>query len=357
MTDTGRYLIEKIGVTEKALGVDRRFSYTNVTELRKGEIEVEISREEIFRNLPNTLEDFSSDPDGREGIHTLRSPSGEKVRLRLLQPMRDRILWVVSSVGDVRKEPAHTAELVTQAIMGDVALMLKREGDWYLVCLRDDYLGWIRSWYVHETNRGEVESYNSRANVIVETNVSYVLTEPRVGSLPVSDMVAGTYLVASDSTGDFRRVALPGGKEGYMRVDDVRERAEEEGTRRERIALRAKRFLGIPYLWGGTSTKGFDCSGLVQRIFFIEGVELPRDTDRQALIGKGISHDHINEARGGDLLFFGEGGTVNHVAIYIGNQSFIHAHGEVRINSLREDDPLYDGRFAKSLLFARSVLP
>lgn len=357
MTDTGRYLIEKIGNVEKALGVDRRFSYTNVIELEKGEIEVEISSEEIFRNLPNTLEDFSSDPNGKEGIHTLRSSSGEKISLRFLQPMRDRILWVVSSVGDVRKEPAHAAELVTQTIMGDVALMLKRDGDWYLVCLRDGYLGWIRSWYVLETDRGEVESYNSRANVIVETNVGYVLTEPRVGSIPVSDVVAGTHLVASDSAGDFRRVALPGGKEGYMRGDDVRERATEEGTRRERVILRAKRFLGIPYLWGGTSTKGFDCSGLVQRIFFMERVELPRDSDQQALIGNRIPRDRIDEARGGDLLFFGEGGTVNHVAIYIGNQSFIHARGEVRINSLREDDPRYDGRFAKSLLFARSVLP
>ena len=143
-----------------------------------------------------------------------------------------------------------------------------------------------------------------------------------------------------------------------MRIDDLREKnAHEEGSKRERIALRAKRFLGIPYLWGGTSTKGFDCSGLVQRIFFIEGIELPRDSDQQALIGERISLDHIDEARVGDLLFFGEGGTVNHVGIYIGNQSFIHAHGVVRISSLSKDDPRYDERFAKSLLFARSILP
>ncbi len=123
---------------------------------------------------------------------------------------------------------------------------------------------------------------------------------------------------------------------------------------REAIVGRAERYLGIPYIWGGTSPKGFDCSGLVKRVFGMEGVELPRDTDRQALAGREAP---VGEARPGDLLFFGEGEPVSHVAIALDGGRFIHSYGEVRVNSLLPDDSLFEPKLAASVRFARVILP
>ncbi|MCU0639288.1 MAG: C40 family peptidase, partial [Candidatus Krumholzibacteria bacterium] len=102
--------------------------------------------------------------------------------------------------------------------------------------------------------------------------------------------------------------------------------------------------------------KGFDCSGLVKRVFLMEGIRLPRDASQQALIGAHVGAENRGGAGPADLLFFGEGGRVTHVAISLGGGRFIHAQGEVRINSLGEDDPLFEEKLAGKLLFARSVI-
>jgi cell wall-associated NlpC family hydrolase len=113
--------------------------------------------------------------------------------------------------------------------------------------------------------------------------------------------------------------------------------------------------MGIPYLWGGTSAKAFDCSGFVKRVYELEGIVLPRDSDLQSLVGTMIPYARVGEARPGDLFFFGEGDSVKHVAIHLGEGHFIHAYGLVRRNSLRISDSDYDAKLARSLLFGRSV--
>jgi len=255
----------------------------------------------------------------------------------------------------VRREPTHAAELLTQLIMGETAEALKTEGDWFLVRLPDGYHGWIRSWYVRDESRAEIDAYGERAHSLVVANVGYVLSAADEKSLPVSDIVAGTWIAADHGEGGYRRVTLPGGREGFMREGELVDGAAPSPDRR-RLAERSLRFLGIPYLWGGTTPKGFDCSGLVKRVFLMEGMVLPRDSDRQALVGAVIPKERSEDILPGDLLFFGEGGKVSHVAIYLGHTTFIHASGEVRINSLSKRDSRYDERLARTLLFARSVL-
>lgn len=355
MKNTLELLKKSISRVEEELELDSRFSFSRITAKGSSELSVDLSRNDVMQRLAGVLEDFDDESQTRNSIN-LRSPTGIGVKFALLGGRNDSILWVTSSVADLRKEPDHAAELLNQAIMGETADVLVKEGDWYLARLGDGYLGWIRSWYVAEEEPGAVETYRDRAEAIVESNVAYVLSEPLEGSLPISDIVSGSPLVVIKSEGAFRKVRLPRGRVGYIRADSIG--APPSGSPDGgRILARAKRFLGIPYLWGGTSAKGFDCSGFVKRVFGIEGLDLPRDSDLQSRVGRLISKKGIGEmASPGDLIFFGEGKKISHVAIWIGDGRFIHAQGEVRINSLDENDPQYEEKLAKSLLYGRSVL-
>lgn len=355
MSDELKSLYEAVAAVEKECGLDWRFSYTKLTRPETAVFEIELSCEDVWRGVPGRLEGFSLKKAEGRSIE-LVSRSGLTVRLNHLAAGTDRPLWVVSSVADVRREGAHSAELLTQLIMGEVAYPLKVEGDWFLVRLPDGYQGWIRSWYVRETDAREIASYTAAARAIVEGNVGYVVSGPDERSLPVSEAVAGTRLIAARPSAGYRAVKLPGGKSGFLRSELLADAPEHMEPDRARLVQRAKRFLGIPYLWGGTTPKGFDCSGLVKRVFLMEGVPLPRDADQQALAGIPLPKEHLDGPASGDLLFFGEGGKVGHVAISLGTGLFIHAYGEVRINSLVPGDERHDEKFAKIFLFARSVL-
>jgi cell wall-associated NlpC family hydrolase len=122
--------------------------------------------------------------------------------------------------------------------------------------------------------------------------------------------------------------------------------------------------MGIPYLWGGTSSKGFDCSGFTKTVYFLHGVIIPRDASQQALVGKLVDETgDFSKLQPGDLLFFGEKATeqnpkerVVHVAIYIGNKRFIHAGNPIRVNSLDPSDELYDAHNATRYLRAKRIV-
>lgn len=125
----------------------------------------------------------------------------------------------------------------------------------------------------------------------------------------------------------------------------ARRGARGSAARRESLKNTALRFLGVPYLWGGTTPKGFDCSGLVQRVFRLNGILIPRDSDMQARFGRARTPGGADELRGGELLFFGNSpAQITHVAISLSEGLFVHAHGQVRINALLPDHPLFDGR-------------
>jgi len=113
---------------------------------------------------------------------------------------------------------------------------------------------------------------------------------------------------------------------------------------KEGLVKTAMAFNGIPYMWGGTSSKAIDCSGLVTNVYFMNGIQLPRDADQQTFCGKVVSTEYSPDGlETGDLLFFGKKATdatpedVTHVAMYLGNGEFIHSAGfreRVSINSM-----------------------
>ena len=109
------------------------------------------------------------------------------------------------------------------------------------------------------------------------------------------------------------------------------------------IIERAKKMMGIPYLWGGNSTKGMDCSGFTGTVFRSEGYQLPRDANMQVKLGNEVvPEDDYSNILPGDLIFFGPPDRITHVGICLGGSYFIHCSGDVHINSLDEKDELFN---------------
>ena len=260
--------------------------------------------------------------------------------------LADKRFGIVSvSVGNVRTNPRHQAEMCTQAMMGMVVKLLKKHGGWCYVQLPDNYLGWLEESAMKVTTQAGVESWNAAAKVIATRIFTFVREHPSASSQPVSDAVAGVLLKRLNNAGSWVAVEFPDGRRGYIERSSIDEYGHWKRTRKltpENIEATAKSLIGIPYLWGGTSPKGMDCSGFTKTVFRLNGLELARDAEQQAAVGEvvGKGNDFENLKKG-DLLFFGRKATaerpenISHVGIYLGKKEFIHTPGGagVKINS------------------------
>jgi len=355
MNELIKYLLGLVSLKGKELGLDWRSSWSRITSPADDQIDIELSRGELVDIVASSIERFKPVSSTDQKI-VLTDDSGKTINVILAGKGDKNLLWATSSVVDMRREPQHSSELINQAIMGEAMTGLENRGDWHFVRMEDDYHGWVRSWSVTEAPRSEIEDHFRKANARVEINVGYLLSSTDPGRIPVTDLVSGTFVEVLSENGGFSNIRVPGGKSGYFPSESLGVPGEGRPDRQDIIA-RAEKFLGIPYIWGGTSAKGFDCSGLVKRVYMMEGVSLPRDADQQSSVGKMIALDKIDTVLPADLLYFADGDKITHVAIALGKGRFLHSFGDVRINSYWKDDDLYEEKLAEKLVFARSVLP
>ena len=272
----------------------------------------------------------------------------------------DKVFGIVNvSVTPMREEPRHSSQMVDQAIMGNIVRLLKYDNGWYLVQTHYDYVGWINKSGLFVTNESGKNNWQEKADKSFTGLQNLIRSEPDNNSLPISDIVLNNVVISEPYDNDWSLIHLPDGRKGYLKSKSLRyfNTKSQNNIHSGDIISDAKRMMGTPYLWGGNSTKGNDCSGFTQTVFKANNIQIPRDARQQALIGTPIlpSQDWSNILPG-DLLFFGREDKVTHVGISLGQKDFIHQGGKVGINSLDKASPEFNkGRF-ESFLFVRRVL-
>ena len=317
---------------------------------------------------------------------------------------------VALSANLMREAPDYTAELGDQALMGTVVELLDTSGYWIKVRTPEPYTAWVNELGLVPLDAAQLEDYLAAPKYICTAFHSTVYAEPSTDAAVVSDLVAGDlvrilYKTRTHTRGRlagyeentavlskrFVGVVLPSGKQGYVRTEDVdifyrwakeTHAAALDGKKLgKQVCQTAQRLLGVPYMWGGTTTNYVDCSGLTRTVYFLNGVLLPRNASQQAMVGEDVP---IHAADGGitatalrpgDLLFWGKaapedslrahgfrredargaraaGERVSHVGIYLGEGRFSHAAQVVRIGSLDPSDPDY---YARTPIRARRI--
>lgn len=206
------------------------------------------------------------------------------------------------SIAPLRADSSDKSEIVSQLLYGESADILEVKDNWTKIKTHyDNYEAWMDTKQISPVSD---EFVVSRKRNLVKEPFQSTMTE------------SGKVLLSMGSEVNFETTAPTRGRDLS-----------------ESIVNCAKEFLNVPYLWGGKSFFGIDCSGFTQIIYKIHGIKIPRDAYQQAEIGDALTF--IEEAKPGDLAFFeNKDGRINHVGIILADQKIIHAHGKVRIDSL-----------------------
>ena len=242
------------------------------------------------------------------------------------------------SIATLRTEPKHSAEIATQGIMGAPVKVLQKCDDWYRVQMADDYIAYVPESSLSFKSEAQMKAWRKAKRYIVTAYDSRLVTQAG-GDETVSDLVMGNILELKTVQGKWIKLTTPDGRVGWVEAADVAELSQwsKQGFNAAQIEKTARRMMGSSYLWGGTSTKVTDCSGLSKVSYLSNGIILQRDASQQALTGKIMKKGtDWRQYETGDLLFFGneKTGRVTHVGIYLCDGKYIHCSGQVKINSL-----------------------
>ena len=264
--------------------------------------------------------------------------------ITLLDGLRPEPWAIVKlSVASMRTDGRHSAEMATQAIMGTPVRLLEPKNDWYRAQTPDGYIAYVPANSLELASQERLAQWKQAERYIV-TAYSSRLVETPGGDATVSDLVLGNILELRGQRAGWVKLATPDGREGYVPATDAAPLSAwaKQGFDAALVEATARRMNGSGYLWGGTSTKVTDCSGLAKVCYFACGIILQRDASQQALCGTKIAAADWNTAQTGDLLFFGSStGRVTHVGIYLRDGKYIHCSGRVKVNSVDPADDDY----------------
>jgi len=255
------------------------------------------------------------------------------------------------NVGDVRAEPKFRSERLTQAIFNEKVEILDEKEDWSHIKLTDGYLGWTQSNRILEVRKEDIDNFLSKIDYVVSDGIINLYDQAGFKSDILTKLVFNTKLVIGKISEKFAEVICPDDRKGWIDKTKINKRSAQKKVNYSNVGElieSAKRFIGVPYLWGGKTPFGFDCSGFVQTLFDFFLLKIPRDSKDQMKCGMLVRRENL---RLGDLIFF-----PGHVGIYLTDGEFIHANlgrGCVSIDSLEKSHPKYRPYLDQNFLEAR----
>lgn len=269
--------------------------------------------------LPAQLSGVTSSPDARDALRRLAGESGLSERVRLLpdDSVVDPAAIVTAAIAPLLGEPKLSAARVSEVLHGEpLDVLERRDDDWLRIRAPDGYIAWLHAGYIATGPADWADDWRARA--AARSLSADIVTADGRRRLPTGARVG------------LRRgiVELADGQRGAVGAGSVR-REQELRVEARHLALpelAQKWYGGAPYLWGGRTEWGIDCSALVQAVYGARGVQLPRDSDQQFSEGREvpIATDGVGY-EAGDLLFFAERGRVSHVALWAGAGRIVHS--------------------------------
>jgi hypothetical protein len=238
---------------------------------------------------------------------------------------------------DLRVRPDHRAELGSQLLLGELVRLGAARAGWRRVSnLADDYSGWVREWGLVPVSSRRAAAWRARATATVAAPLA-LLRASRGGGIGVSPLFLGARAIPGRPARGWIPLELPDARRGWVERSAV----ALPGDAPPSLVDRMTSLLGVPYLWGGRTPAGFDCSAFVQQVLLEQGIPLPRDAAQQRKACRPLRPGE--DSAPGDLAFFADrSGRIAHVGISLTAEVFVHARGRVVIASLNRDNPLYD---------------
>lgn len=294
---------------------------------------------------------------------------------------RDAVVNV--SAAYLRSGPDFNSSLETQELMGVPVTVMEESGYWLKVRTPQPYEAWVTDACLTIMDDDSMQEYNAAPKYICTALLSRVVDEPGKDARQLCDLVAGDLLRIRTGAngkamkkGSFLGVTLPDGRQGWVgksALEPYREwkagkEAMDAEQKRKAVCSWPMEVMGVPYLWGGMTPKGMDCSGMVRMSYLLAGIALPRNCSQIVRLGQEIPFSTRTDAAGstvwdlsdllpGDLVFFGSAkGRVSHIGIYLGGGRFVHSSMVVRINSLIRTEPDYYSNAHRLVNVRRMIL-
>jgi len=257
---------------------------------------------------------------------------------------------VSTNLLDLWMEPKYQSERASQLFLGEPVKIIEKLNGFFKIEQIDGYTGWADNRFLVESTESELKSYFKTFNFIVSSGQAKLFDKSGHSKSP-HFLFYGTCLKGAKNRTGFIRIQLPGEETAFIKSQNLKPINRKETVTGKKVVKEAQKWLGVPYLWGGMSPAGFDCSGFVKMIFAQFSVRLPRDTKEQINSGKEIDRNSIKT---GDLIFF-----KRHVGIAITKSQLIHCSvgsNGTRIESIEKDHDNYRRDLDENYATTRRVI-